>query len=116
MGVRTIPTNERNGNVVGLALVTNESSVLLIDGSGKIIRLKPEEIRTMGRQAQGVRLIRLDDDQKVGAVFAFVEEPSDVQLDDQLDTPSDSQSSHIENVSPEATPELTMDEAEPIEN
>lgn len=77
MGVRTIPTNKRNGEVVGLALVSNDSSVLLIDQSGKIIRLMPEEIRTMGRQAQGVRLIRLDDDQKVGAVFAFTEETED---------------------------------------
>ena len=77
LSVRTIPTNKRNGEVVGLALVSNDSSVLLIDQSGKIIRLMPEEIRTMGRQAQGVRLIRLDDDQKVGAVFAFTEETED---------------------------------------
>lgn len=107
MGVRTIPTNKRNGHVVGLALVTNEASVLLIDQSGKIIRLLPEEIRTMGRQAQGVRLIRLDEDQKVGAIFAFVEEveePKDtpiakpitdidteinIELDTELDTDLD---------------------------
>ena len=79
----------------------------MIDQSGKIIRLLPEEIRTMGRQAQGVRLIRLDEDQKVGAIFAFVEEveePKDtpiakpitdidteinIELDTELDTDLD---------------------------
>ncbi len=69
-GVRTIPTTKRNGKVIGLAIVTNESSILLIDVSGKIIRLSPKEIRTMGRQAQGVRLIRLDPDQQLAAVVA----------------------------------------------
>jgi DNA gyrase subunit A len=64
-GVRTIPTNERNGNVIGLKVVDDASSVLLIDATGKIIRLLPKEVRTMGRSAQGVRLIRLDPDQKL---------------------------------------------------
>ncbi len=67
-GVRTIPTNERNGKVIGLNIVDDTSNVLLIDESGKIIRLSPKEIRTMGRQAQGVRLIRLDENQKLAAV------------------------------------------------
>jgi len=71
-GVRTIPTNERNGTVIGLTVVDDHSNVLLIDNAGKIIRLSPTEIRTMGRQAQGVRLIKLDEDQKLSAIVAFV--------------------------------------------
>ncbi|MFI5333366.1 MAG: DNA gyrase subunit A, partial [Candidatus Babeliales bacterium] len=55
MGVRTIPTSGRNGQVIGLAIVYENSHILLIDLAGKIIRLSPAEIRTMGRQAQGVR-------------------------------------------------------------
>ena len=70
MGVRTIPTTTRNGNVIGLIVVDDESNVLLIDRAGKIIRLPSKEIRTMGRQAQGVRLIRLDEDQILAAVVA----------------------------------------------
>ncbi len=73
VGVRTIPTTKRNGNVIGLALVTDESTVLLIDRAGKIIRLSPTEIRTMGRQAKGVRLIRLAKDQRLAAIVAFEE-------------------------------------------
>jgi DNA gyrase subunit A len=72
-GVRTIPTTERNGNVIGLAVVSDIANVLLIDTAGKIIRLSPTEIRTMGRQAKGVRLIRLNDDQTLSAVVSFEE-------------------------------------------
>jgi DNA gyrase subunit A len=73
-GVRTIPADERNGLVVALTVVSDTSHILLIDNAGKMIRLSPKEIRTMGRQAKGVRLIRLDDGQKLAAVVAFEEE------------------------------------------
>jgi DNA gyrase subunit A len=68
-GVRTIPATKRNGNVIGLITVNDLSSILLIDGAGKIIRLSSKEIRTMGRQAHGVRLIRLDPGQVLVAVI-----------------------------------------------
>jgi DNA gyrase subunit A len=77
VGVRTIPTTGRNGQVIGLAVITENSHVLLIDQAGKIIRLSPAEIRTMGRQAQGVRLIRLDEGQKLSSVVAFQESGDD---------------------------------------
>lgn len=71
LGVRTIPTGGRNGSVVGLARVSDESEILLIDTNGKVIRLSPQEVRTMGRQAKGVRLVRLDADQELSALLAF---------------------------------------------
>ncbi len=74
VGVRTIPTTTRNGKVVGLVVVTEHSNILLIDQVGKIIRLSPKEVRTMGRQANGVRLIRLDEGQLLSAVVAFEEQ------------------------------------------
>lgn len=77
VGVRTIPTTKRNGLVVGLVVVSAESHILLVDSSGKIIRLSPAEVRTMGRQAQGVRLIRLDDDRTLTSVVEFQEQESD---------------------------------------
>jgi DNA gyrase subunit A len=79
VGVRTIPTDKRNGKVVGLALITPHSNILMIEQSGKIIRLLPEEIRTMGRQAKGVRLIRLDSDQRLAAMVAFEGESEEGQ-------------------------------------
>jgi len=71
LGVRTIPTDKRNGIVIGLAIVHPESNILLIDQAGKMIRLSATDIRAMGRQAKGVRLIRLDEDQKLHNIAAF---------------------------------------------
>jgi DNA gyrase subunit A len=73
VGVRTIPTNGRNGKVIGLIDVQDDTEILLIDQAGKLIRISPDEIRTMGRQAQGVRLIRLDKGQMLSSVVGFKE-------------------------------------------
>ncbi len=81
IGVRTIPTDERNGLVVGLTIVRPTSDILLIDQAGKIIRLPASEVRTMGRQAKGVRLIRLDQDQKLASI-ASIDESRESGLDD----------------------------------
>lgn len=71
VGVRTIPADKRNGEVIGLAIVHDNSDVLLIDEAGKIIRLPSKEVRTMGRQAKGVRLIKLDESQALASIVAF---------------------------------------------
>jgi DNA gyrase subunit A len=83
VGVRTIPTDKRNGKVIGLVKVSEDSHILLIDVAGKIIRLSPQEVRTMGRQAKGVRLIRLEADQILANVVAFEEESNGVDSGDQ---------------------------------
>lgn len=82
-GVRTIPADKRNGLVIGLAQVSDVSNVLLIDTAGKIIRLSPTEIRTMGRQAKGVRLIKLDKDQILSTVVSFEEDTSNSSIEDE---------------------------------
>lgn len=82
MGVRTIPTDKRNGVVIGLAIVHEDSRILLIDQAGKIICLSAKDIRAMGRQAKGVRLIRLDSTQKLHNVVAFEGGEDDAQDED----------------------------------
>lgn len=77
VGVRTIPTDGRNGLVIGLVMAYEHSHILLIDEAGKIIRISPAEIRTMGRQAKGVRLIKLDEGQKLATIVAFEGEQTD---------------------------------------
>lgn len=96
-GVRTIPTDERNGIVIGLAAVSDRSNVLLIDTAGKMIRLSPQEIRTMGRQAKGVRLIKLEPEQKLATLVAFEEENNgdNHEHDDQDSGSSSVKSPHI---------------------
>jgi len=75
-GVRTIPTTKRNGYVIGLSVVDDTATILLIDSTGKIVRLAARQVRTMSRQAQGVRLIRLHKDQRLVACLSV---PSDDQ-------------------------------------
>ncbi len=83
MGVRTIPTGGRNGFVIGMTKVTEKSNILLVDEGGKIIVLTTDEIRTMGRAAKGVRLIRLDETKSLTSVVAF-DEPEEKALDETI--------------------------------
>jgi DNA gyrase subunit A len=66
-GVINVKTAERNGKVVGVLSVTEESEVMIITQQGKITRLDSSEIRESGRSAQGVRLITLEGGDKVAA-------------------------------------------------
>ena len=84
-GVRTIPTDRRNGLVIGLEIVSDTSDVLLIDNAGKIIRLPSKEVRTMGRQAKGVRLIRLDDNQRLSGIAALETPAEDAPVTEQAE-------------------------------
>ncbi|HWU85497.1 MAG TPA: DNA gyrase subunit A [Rhodocyclaceae bacterium] len=60
-GMIAIQTSERNGKVVGAALVTEKDEVMLISNAGVLIRTKVEQIREMSRATQGVTLINLDE-------------------------------------------------------
>lgn len=60
-GLRDIKTTSRNGRVVDVLSVMDDDEVLMITSKGKIQRLKASDISTIGRNTQGVRVIRLDD-------------------------------------------------------
>ncbi|MEW6218967.1 MAG: DNA gyrase subunit A [Thermodesulfobacteriota bacterium] len=64
-GIITIRVNERNGQVVGALSVSDDDQVMLVTDSGKIIRMGMDELRVIGRNTQGVRLINLAADEKV---------------------------------------------------
>ena len=66
-GVINVKTAERNGKVVGVLSVSEESEVMIISQQGKITRLDSSGIRESGRSAQGVRLISLEDGDQVAA-------------------------------------------------
>jgi DNA gyrase subunit A len=67
-GIITIKTTDRNGPVVGVLQVTDEDDLMIITDRGKIIRLRIKDISVMGRNTQGVRLINLEDQEKVVSV------------------------------------------------
>jgi len=73
-GVMTIKTTGKNGRVVCAFQVTNDMEIMIITThAGKVIRMKVSEISVYGRGAQGLRLIDLEEDEKVAAVAKVVE-------------------------------------------
>ncbi len=74
MGIITIKTTERNGNVVGMKEVADEDEVMLITDHGTIIRMKIKGISVIGRNTQGVRLINVEKGEKVVGVAHLAEE------------------------------------------
>jgi DNA gyrase subunit A len=67
-GVINIDASERNGDVVGMNAVCDTDELMLITEKGILIRTKVAEIRETGRNAQGVRLIKLDDGDRLVAM------------------------------------------------
>ncbi len=67
-GVIDIKADDRNGPVVGICAVTNETGVMIITSSGKIIRFNASDISIVGRNTKGVRLINLEDGETVLAI------------------------------------------------
>jgi DNA gyrase subunit A len=73
-GVINLKSTERNGTVVAALQVKEDSDVMIITGQGKVIRVHSGEIREAGRSTQGVRLLRLDEGDRVAAAAAILEE------------------------------------------
>ncbi|MBO8172184.1 MAG: DNA gyrase subunit A [Bacillaceae bacterium] len=67
-GIKTLNVTERNGHIVGLDVVYPHDDLMIITVAGVIIRLHINEISKMGRYTQGVRLIRIKDDEEVSTV------------------------------------------------
>ncbi len=75
-GLITMKTTERTGRVVGVQQVTDEDQLMLITDGGKIIRLRIADIRVIGRNTQGVRLIDLDNGERVVSLARLAEDDS----------------------------------------
>jgi len=73
LGIINIQTSERNGRVIGIALVYDDDELLLISQQGKILRTAARDVRTIGRATQGVRLIDIDPDDRVVSVARLAE-------------------------------------------
>jgi DNA gyrase subunit A len=73
-GVINLKSTDRNGSVVAALQVREDSDVMIITGHGKVIRVHAGEIREAGRGTQGVRLLRLDEGDRIAAAAAILEE------------------------------------------
>lgn len=76
-GVITLKVTKKTGDLIALKEVSDKDDLMVITEGGKVIRMNCAEIRTMGRNTQGVRLMKLDDEGQIGAVTRVVNEDED---------------------------------------
>jgi DNA gyrase subunit A len=76
-GVITLKVTPKTGSLVALKEVSDNDDLMIITEGGKVIRMQCKGLRTMGRNTQGVRIMRLDQDGKIGAITRVVNEEDD---------------------------------------
>ncbi len=95
-GIITIKTSERNGKVVDIKMVSEDSDLMFITNRGKLLRTQVNNIRSIGRNTQGVRMMVLEDDEFIVSVARLAEkeasddnEPIEDELESGLGIPGD---------------------------
>jgi DNA gyrase subunit A len=78
-GIILIDASERNGPVVGIALVGPRDEVMLVTDRGQTIRTRADEIRETGRNAQGVKVMTVEEGERVVAIESMSEGRADVE-------------------------------------
>jgi DNA gyrase subunit A len=85
-GVRDIRTTARNGKAVAILAVNDDDEVLMVTGGGKIQRVRVADISVVGRNTQGVRIIRLD---KTDTLASMARIPSEIIIDEPVEGEGD---------------------------
>lgn len=86
-GVITLKRTPKTGDLIGLKEVSDKDDLMIITHKGKIIRMHVKDIRSMGRNTQGVRIMRLGDSDQIAAVTKVVKDDEDPIEDDITTTP-----------------------------
>jgi len=73
-GVIDIKTSERNGPVIGAVQVREDDQIMMISDAGTLVRTAVSEVSTLGRNTQGVRLIKVGEDEKLVEIAAIDED------------------------------------------
>ncbi len=86
-GIITMKTTDKTGRVIGVRLVTDDDQIMLVTSGGKVIRLRVKEIRVIGRNTQGVRLIVLEEGERVASVARLAEREDEGETRDEAPPP-----------------------------
>ena len=97
-GIFAIKTSERNGKVVGALQVVDEDQVMLIADSAKVIRLPMDSMRIIGRNTQGVKMINLNEGEKVVALSMLARNSDDDLEEDSSEGDADDQDGVIDQI------------------
>jgi DNA gyrase subunit A len=101
MGIRSMRTSERNGPVVDVIAVSEEDEVLMVTAGGKIQRVRAREIRQIGRNTQGVTIIRLEEGDSLVSLARVPSEEIKAEVQ-----------KSIASLPPPVLPETVVDETE----
>ncbi|GAK04810.1 LOW QUALITY PROTEIN: DNA gyrase subunit A [Geomicrobium sp. JCM 19037] len=100
-GLRASTLTDRTGHIVSLRVIDDDFDLMLITIKGVLIRIKSDEISTLGRYAQGVTLIRVSDDEEVSTVA-----PIEVDEDEDIDgEEEEAPTEEVENAEEDPTEE-----------
>ena len=89
-GIRDIKTTERNGSVVGILPVNDDDEILLMTSRGKLQRIACSDIKTIGRNTQGVRIMSLDKEDSLAAVVRVPRDEEEAEkAENMTPTPAD---------------------------
>ncbi|MGE8204767.1 DNA gyrase subunit A [Heyndrickxia sp. NPDC080065] len=88
-GLKTCNVTEKNGNLIAVKTVTGEEDLMLITAGGVLIRMAVSDISQLGRNTQGVKLIRLGEDEHVATV-AKVEKEEETEIDESTEGEAES--------------------------
>ncbi|TDM02178.1 DNA gyrase subunit A [Macrococcus carouselicus] len=98
MGIKTAALTDRNGSLVYMATVTGDEDLMIVTDKGVIIRLDVNSISRTGRSTQGVKLIRLSDDQFVATVAKVQKEEEEVLAPQEENLTAVIQGKHDEDI------------------
>ncbi|HCA77210.1 MAG TPA: DNA gyrase subunit A [Alteromonas sp.] len=105
-GVVSIKVSDRNGKVVGAVQVDENDEIMLISNAGTLVRTRVSEVSTVGRNTQGVRLIRTGDNEQLVALQR-IEEIEDAEL---IEDEGDEAEAVDTNAAQDGADESTTDE------
>jgi len=77
VGIITLRVNDKIGNMIAIMEVVDQDDLMIVTASGMVIRQPVEQIRTIGRATQGVRLIRIDESDKIADIAKLVKSVED---------------------------------------
>jgi len=87
-GIITMKTTERTGGVLGALTVREVDEVMLITAGGQMVRIAARDIRETGRNAQGVKLIDLDESDRLQGIAPVISEDKEDAVEDNSTPPS----------------------------
>jgi DNA gyrase subunit A len=110
-GVKTISITEKTGKLVAIKDVTDTDDLMIINRSGVIIRIAMNELRTMGRATQGVRLITLKGNDEIASV-AKIEHSEEEELEQAIENTLNTNASDVGSPDTDSPADVAPEDSE----